>query len=49
LRGDEHSDLEWLSLDRALRLPLAHPRYAELFRSVARRFPAGTRTNPHSR
>ena len=36
LRGNEHSDLEWLRLDRALSLPLAHPKYGELFRSVLR-------------
>jgi 8-oxo-dGTP diphosphatase len=34
LRGSEHSELRWLSLDQALALPLAHPGYAELFRST---------------
>ena len=31
LRGPEHSDLRWLTLDQALALPLAHPGYGELF------------------
>jgi 8-oxo-dGTP diphosphatase len=34
LRGTEHSDLRWLTLDQALALPLAHPGYGELFRAV---------------
>ena len=34
LRGSEHSDLRWVSLDQALALPLAHPEYRKLFRSV---------------
>ena len=34
LRGSEHSELRWLSLEQALALPLAHPGYAELFRST---------------
>jgi len=34
LRGSEHTDLAWLSLEQALALPLAHPGYAELFRST---------------
>ena len=40
LRGPEHSDLRWLSLDRALALPLAHPAYGELFRAALGRFGA---------
>ena len=34
LQSTEHSELGWLSLDQALVLPLAHPRYAQLFRAV---------------
>jgi 8-oxo-dGTP diphosphatase len=34
LRGSEHSDVRWLGLDDALALPLAHPGYSALFRSV---------------
>ncbi len=37
LRGPEHSELRWLSLEQALALPLAHPGYAELFRSTLER------------
>jgi 8-oxo-dGTP diphosphatase len=37
LRGSEHSDLCWVSLDHALSLPLAHPEYSKLFRSVLER------------
>jgi 8-oxo-dGTP diphosphatase len=37
LRGPEHSDLRWVSLDHALALPLAHPEYGKLFRSVLER------------
>ena len=36
LRGPEHSELRWLSLEQALILPLAHPEYPALFRSVLR-------------
>jgi 8-oxo-dGTP diphosphatase len=31
LQGSEHSELRWVGLDRALALPLAHPRYCQLF------------------
>jgi 8-oxo-dGTP diphosphatase len=31
LRGSEHSELRWLSLECALPLPLAHPGYGKLF------------------
>jgi GrpB-like predicted nucleotidyltransferase (UPF0157 family)/8-oxo-dGTP pyrophosphatase MutT (NUDIX family) len=31
LRGSEHSDLRWLTVDQALALPLAHPGYGEVF------------------
>ena len=34
VQGSEHSELRWLSLERALSLPLAHPDYAQLFRAV---------------
>jgi 8-oxo-dGTP diphosphatase len=34
LRGAEHSEVRWLHLDDALVLPLAHPEYSVLFRSV---------------
>src|SRR5437868_3465803 len=34
LLNAEHSELRWLSLDQALVLPLAHPRYGQLFRAV---------------
>ena len=34
LLNTEHSELRWLSLDQALILPLAHPRYGQLFRAV---------------
>jgi 8-oxo-dGTP diphosphatase len=34
LQGSEHSELVWVSLDRALALPLAHSGYSELFREV---------------
>jgi 8-oxo-dGTP diphosphatase len=34
LRGSEHSELRWLSLDQALALPLAHPGYGELFQAI---------------
>jgi len=34
LLNTEHSELRWLSLDQALVLPLAHPRYGQLFRAV---------------
>jgi 8-oxo-dGTP diphosphatase len=34
LTGAEHSELRWVSLDEALALPLAHPDYGALFRSV---------------
>ena len=37
LLGVEHSELCWLRLDEALRLPLAHPDYATVFRSVLNR------------
>ena len=37
LRGPEHSALQWLSLDQALSLPLAHPEYGNLFRAVLER------------
>jgi 8-oxo-dGTP diphosphatase len=37
LRGLEHSDLRWVSLDDALALPLAHSGYGELFRLALRR------------
>lgn len=37
LRGPEHSDLRWLTLDQALALPLAHPGYGELFTTALRR------------
>jgi len=31
LQGSEHSELRWVSLDRALALPLAHPGYGQVF------------------
>lgn len=31
LLGPEHSELRWVSLDRALALPLAHPAYGQIF------------------
>lgn len=34
LRGPEHSDLRWLTLDQLPGLPLAHPGYGELFRAA---------------
>ena len=34
LRGPEHSELRWVSLEEALALPLAHPGYADLFRTI---------------
>jgi len=34
LLNAEHSELRWLSLDQALVLSLAHPRYGQLFRAV---------------
>jgi 8-oxo-dGTP diphosphatase len=34
LRGPEHSELRWVSLDQALTRPLAHPEYPALFRSL---------------
>jgi len=34
LRDSEHSEVRWLGLDDALALPLAHPEYSALFRSV---------------
>lgn len=34
LLGSEHSELRWVSLDDALALPLAHPRYGDLFRAA---------------
>ncbi|HEY3118774.1 MAG TPA: NUDIX hydrolase [Chloroflexota bacterium] len=34
LRGSEHSEVRWFGLDDALALPLAHPEYSALFRSV---------------
>lgn len=34
LRGPEHSELCWMRLERALRLPLAHPRYGSLLRAA---------------
>ena len=34
LLGAEHSQLRWLTLDRALALPLAHPEYGKLFQAV---------------
>ena len=37
LRGPEHSDLRWWTLDQALALPLAHPGYGELFMAALRR------------
>jgi 8-oxo-dGTP pyrophosphatase MutT (NUDIX family) len=37
LLGAEHSELRWLHLDEALRLPLAHPDYAAVFRGVLNR------------
>jgi 8-oxo-dGTP diphosphatase len=37
LLGTEHAELRWVSLDQALTLPLAHPEYGQLFRSVHRR------------
>ena len=37
LLGAEHSELRWLRLDEALRLPLAHPDYAAVFRGVLTR------------
>lgn len=36
LRGSEHSELCWLSLEGALALPLAHPGYAELLTAILR-------------
>ncbi len=33
-RGSEHSEVRWLGLDDAVALPLAHPEYSALFRSV---------------
>jgi hypothetical protein len=32
--GAEHSQLRWLTLNRALALPLAHPGYGNLFQAV---------------
>jgi 8-oxo-dGTP diphosphatase len=32
LQGPEHSELRWVSLDHASALPLAHPRYDQVFR-----------------
>jgi 8-oxo-dGTP diphosphatase len=37
LRGPEHSALRWLTPERALTLPLAHPAYGELFGTALRR------------
>jgi 8-oxo-dGTP diphosphatase len=37
LRGSEHSELRWVTLDHALTLPLAHPEYGGLLRSVLER------------
>ena len=34
LLNAEHSEIRWLSLDQALVLSLAHPRYGQLFRAV---------------
>src|SRR6266849_3349545 len=34
LQSSEHSELRWVSLDRALALPLAHPGYGQLFSAV---------------
>ncbi len=34
LRGSEHSDVRWVTLEEALALPLAHPEYGKLFRSI---------------
>jgi len=34
LRCSEHSDLRWLDVSEALALPLAHPDYPDLFRTV---------------
>jgi 8-oxo-dGTP diphosphatase len=34
LLNTEHSELRWLSLAQALVLPLAHPRYGQLFRAM---------------
>jgi len=33
LRGSEHSELRWVTVEHALALPLAHPGYGELFRA----------------
>ena len=43
VQGSEHSDLCWLSLERALSLPLAHPEYPQLFRTVLARVGDGKR------
>jgi 8-oxo-dGTP diphosphatase len=37
LLGSEHSELRWLSLEKTLALPLAHPGYADLFRAILSR------------
>jgi 8-oxo-dGTP diphosphatase len=34
LLNTEHSEVRWVKLDKALRLPLAHPDYGRLFRTV---------------
>jgi 8-oxo-dGTP diphosphatase len=39
LRGDEHTELAWISADRVHTLPLAHPAYAALFAAVVSREP----------
>ncbi len=45
-RGSEHSEVRWLGLDDALALPLAHPEYRALFRSVLGRARARRLTLP---
>ncbi len=37
MRGDEHSELRWVTLDEARGLRLAHPAYRELLSEVVRR------------
>ena len=37
LLGSEHSELRWLSPEKALALPLAHPGYGDLFRAILSR------------
>jgi 8-oxo-dGTP diphosphatase len=32
--GEEHSEIRWFSVNEALQLDLAHPRYAELFEAI---------------